>query len=81
MSYLVSNFLMVFAAMLPIVNPAGSAPDTVSAGVGTPSADTVNVPACPTTNTAWSALVKAGTWSTWTVSRRAATAKSRSSAS
>ena len=39
------------------VNPAGTAPATARAGAGKPDVSTVNVPDCPTTNAAWSALV------------------------
>ena len=51
----------------PKVTPAGSAPVSLSAGVGTPVVVTVKVPGVPTVKVALSALVIAGAWSTVSV--------------
>jgi hypothetical protein len=55
------------AVPLPLsvkVTPAGSAPDSDSAGVGTPVAVTVKLAAAPTGKLADAALVNAGAWPT-----------------
>ena len=49
------------------VTPLGSAPVSLSAGVGKPVAVTVNVPAVPTVNVVLLALVIAGAWFTVSV--------------
>ena len=51
------------------VTPDGRAPLSVSEGVGTPVAVTVNVPAEPTANDVLFALVMTGAW--FTVSEKA----------
>ena len=49
------------------VTPPGSAPASVSAGVGKPVVVTVNDPAEPAVNIVLLALVIAGGWFTWRV--------------
>ena len=49
------------------VTPEGSAPDSERAGAGVPVAVTVNVPAVPTVNVVFVALVIAGAWFTVSV--------------
>ena len=55
------------AVPLPLsvnVTPAGSAPDSLSEGVGTPEAVTENVPAVPTVKVVLLELLNVGLWST-----------------
>ncbi len=54
---------------VPAVNvtPLGSAPVSLSVGVGTPAAVTVKVPAVPTVKVVLFALVIAGAWLTVSV--------------